>query len=142
MDSMERTPAKVAALNIVAVIVGIIAMVVANIIMLYVCSFLMSIPFLVTILSFPSTPELYMTALIDFAVIGCGYAVCDKLAVETKNGRKPAISFVGLYCVFSFGVTAYSVIVSRGICDIFFVNVIAFFASIGLITAGLKKDAQ
>lgn len=140
MDNMERTPAKVAALNIAAVVVGIIAMVIVNIIMLYVCNFLMSIPFLVTILSFPSTPELYMTALIDFAVIGCGYAACDKLAVETRTGRKPAVSFVGLYCLFSFGVTAYSIIVTRGFCDIFIVNVLAAICSISMIALGFKKD--
>lgn len=140
MDSMERTPAKVAALNIVAVIAGIITMIVVNIIMLYICSFLMNIPFLVTILSFPSTPQLYMTALIDFAIIGCGYAVCDKLAVATKAGRKPAISFVGLYCLFSFGVTAYSIIVTRGFCDIFIVNVLAAIFSIGMIALGFQKE--
>lgn len=141
MDQMERTTTKVVTLNIAAAVASIIAMILVNLIAAVVFGFLIQLPILSTILSFPTTPELWAVSGIDFCVIGIGVIVCDKIAAETKAGRKPAFAFVGLYLFIAFVFTTYSVWVTRGFCDILVVNVIAVFASCGVLTLGFKKDA-
>ena len=136
---IERTPVKVAVLNIAAVIAGIISSILINLILLWIFNFLLKIPFLVSILSFPSTPELYISSAIDFGAIGAGFAVCDAIAPATKKGRKPAISFVGLYCLYCFAMTAYNIFMVEGFRDTVIVNALAALCSIGIIASGFRK---
>ena len=141
MGEIERTPVKVAVLNVAAVIAGIIATILTNFVILFIFIFLLKIPFLVTIMSFPTTPELYISAIIDFGVIGVGLAVCDAIAPATKSGRKPAVSLVGLYCLYCFAMTAYNIFVAEGFRDTVIINVMAAFCSIGMIMAGFKAGS-
>lgn len=142
MDSMERTAAKVVTLNIAAVIASIVSMVVANLIAAVVFGFIVNLPIISTILSFPTTPELYAVTGIDFVVFTAGIFVCDKIAAETKAGRKPAFFFVGLYLLVSFAFTTYSVWMTRGFCDILIVNALAVLVSIGVAALGFQKNAM
>ena len=139
MNEIERTPVKVAVLNIAAVISGIIATILTNFIILWIFGFLLKIPFVVSIMSFPTTPELYISSIIDFGVIGAGFAVCDAIAPATKTGRKPAISFIGLYCLYCFAMTAYNIFMVEGFRDTVIVNALAALCSIGIIAAGFRK---
>ena len=141
MGEIERTPVKVAVLNVAAVILSIAAAIFTNLVLVWFFGALLKIPFLVSLLSFPSTPELYVVSGIDFGIIGASYEVCDAIAPQTKSGRKPAISVIGLFLLICFSFSAYTIISTEGFRDVFIVNALAAILSASVMATGLKKDS-
>lgn len=137
---IERSFARVAALNVAAIIAGIAAAILANLVMMWFFGFLLNFPIVVSILSFPSTPDLYVSSGINFACIGAGYYVTDLIAPTTKNGRKPSISLVALYMLYCFATTAYNIFITQGMKDTVIVNILSAIFSVFLVISGFTKD--
>lgn len=136
---IERSFARVSALNVAAVIAGIATAILANLAMMWFFGFLLNFPVVVSILSFPTTPELYVSSGINFACIGAGYYATELVAPPTKNGRKPAVSLVALYMLYCFATTAYNIFITQGFRDTFIVNVLSAIFSFLLAVSGFTK---
>lgn len=125
--------------NIAAVVAAIVAMIVVNSIVSAICNVLMQIPIISTLLSFPTTPQLYVLCAVDFFSILTGFLVSRKIAKPTKNNRKPAVAVVGAYSLLSFAVIAYSIFATKGFCDLLIVSIVAVLASGWMISAGIQR---
>lgn len=77
--------------NIAGFFVGIITFYIVSILLSMVLGFIVSLPIVASILSFPSTPELYFSTGVNLGAVSSAIFLCDSICAKTKIGRKPGV---------------------------------------------------
>ena len=125
--------------NIVGVLAGLIAFVMVGLLIHNVFLFLLRIPFLVTLLSYPSSPDLY----VNIGIISCsslaGMGVCSFIAVANKYGYKIANIILGMIYVLLGIANIVSIIFVTNFSWSLLISQI-FLIGIGVIAVTSSKD--
>ena len=124
---------KKALLNVLGFFAGAIAFWIASLALSLVFTAILSVPFLANLLSFPSTPELYVTMGMNLGSLYCAFIVCKSISAPTKKGVKPALILLFALLTLLYGIATIRGILNYGLTDATWGNGAATLLSIFLI---------
>ena len=96
--------------NVLGLFLGVIASIVAGAITSVLFDLILRIPFLVSILSYPSTPDLYVSTGIMYTSVAAGFAVCQKISLPSRKGYKIGTIVLGILYIILALMNIYTII--------------------------------
>lgn len=100
---------------VLSVIAGIATFLIATWLISWLCYFILQIPLLVSILSYPSSPDLYVSIVVN--LVPCGLAIGTSLAISprTKRGFSYGGIITGVAVICLGAVSLFFSILSNGL---------------------------
>lgn len=139
---MNRSRIQTAILNVVAIIVGIIILFIANTLITFAFGIILSFPIIAALLSWPSTPTLYALTASNIASVYLGGMACYKICSPTKGGFLPGMLGYGLICFALFVLSAYGIFMQYGFCDAVICHIFGAILSAAMISGAKSEECR
>ena len=107
----------VAIRNTLGAVLAIPTYVAATYVLSFVIGLLSRAPFLMSLLSFPSTPQLYLSILLNCGVVFCTIWVTQVVCLPNEKGRKIGVIFVAVALVVIGAITTILTFTYNGWSD-------------------------
>ena len=126
--------------NILGFLAGAAVFIAAQYLLSFLMGLLLRVPFIVSILSWPSTPALYASTIINAGSVGAAFFLCYTVCLANQYGRKFGLiilsGILSLLAVFS----ATRMLIVNGFSDPFIGLLFAAILSIGLFISSVRAE--
>ena len=134
---MEKN--SIIARNILGCFCGIAAFIGAQFLLIFIMSWIVKIPFVLRIFSWPSTPVLWTSAIINDGSLLLAFCSCYPICLPSQTGRK--IGFIVLCGVLSvFGIAASILqLINEGFNDVLWSYIIFVVTSASFFVSAIRN---